>query len=260
MIPKILVPLVLAAVVGVQGAPGNATSPGFHASWAVVLERFVDERGLVDYEALRANRGDLDRYLAALRSHGPKSTPAQFASRETQLAYYLNAYNALTFDAVLDLGPRATTVWGITGSGYGFFELRKVELDGQRISLKALEDDLVRARFGDPRIHAALNCASLGCPRLPREPFLAETLDTQLEAAMREFVATPVGAVVDEKQRVIELSKIFDWFAEDFLVAERARGTANPTILDALDRWRETPFPRDFRVTYPDYDKRLNRQ
>lgn len=229
-----------------------------HDDWAAVLARVVDDQGLVDYEGLRGNRADLDRYLAALRANGPTTTPATFPTRADALAYYLNAYNALVFDAVLDLGPEVTTVWGTTGSGYGFFSLRKVEFDGQKLSLKALEDDLVRAQFGDPRIHAALNCASIGCPRLPREPFLPATLDAQLEAAMREFVASPRGVRLDPAARAIELSKIFDWFASDFLDAEKARGASAPTIVDAINRWRAEPLPKDWEVRYGEYDKRLN--
>jgi hypothetical protein len=225
-----------------------------------VLAAVVDEQGLVDYEALRANRADLDTYLATLRQQGPESNPNAFPTRDEALAYYLNAYNALVFDEVLALGPEATTVWGITGSGYGFFVRTKVELDGRSISLKALEDDLVRAQFQDPRIHAALNCASIGCPRLPREPFLPTTLDQQLGAAMREFATSDRGVRLDASTKTIELSKIFEWFAEDFLAAERTRGNPKPTILDAIDRWREQPLPRDWQVRYAEYDKRLNRR
>ncbi len=241
-------------------APVHPAVAFSHDAWARVLEAVVDEQGLVDYEALRDHRADLDSYLALLRAHGPESTPAAFPQRADALAYYLNAYNALVFDEVLALGPGATTVWGITGSGYGFFSLTKVELDGRSISLKALEDDLVRAQFQDPRIHAALNCASIGCPRLPREPFLPTTLDHQLDAAMREFVNSERGVRLDSESKTIELSKIFDWFADDFLGAERRAGNSEPTILDAIDRWRDEPLPRDWQVRYGEYDKRLNQR
>lgn len=251
---------ILTLLLATSFAPARAAEPFSHDAWGHVLAAVVDEQGMVDYEALRANRADLDAYLAQVRNHGPESTPATFPQRADALAYYLNAYNALVFDEVLALGPDATTVWGITGSGYGFFVRTKVELDGRSISLKALEDDLVRAQYEDPRIHAALNCASIGCPRLPREPFLPATLDHQLDAAMREFVASDRGVRLDPATKTIELSKIFEWFAEDFLSAERRAGNPKPTSLDAIDRWRVEPLPRDWQVRYGEYDKRLNRR
>ncbi|MCK7489905.1 MAG: DUF547 domain-containing protein [Anaerotruncus sp.] len=150
---------------------------------------FVDEKGRVDYEALARDRAGLDAWLGRLVRQGPKSTPALFPQRNDKLAYYVNAYNALVFQGVLSRGPEKESVWkGGLVSGYSFFVAMKVRLDGETWSLKALEDDLIRKDFADPRIHAALNCASIGCPRLPREAFVPEKLDAQLDAAMREFV------------------------------------------------------------------------
>lgn len=131
----------------------------------------------------------LDSWLARLARQGPKSEPSLFPERNDRLAYYVNAYNALVFQGVLSRGPEKESVWkGGLFSGYSFFVSMKVRLDGETWSLKALEDDLIRKGFADPRIHAALNCASIGCPRLPREAFVPEKLEAQLDAAMREFV------------------------------------------------------------------------
>ena len=147
---------------------GPATSAAMAFSyddWQAVLEAHVDDKGFVDYDGLRADRAALDRFLGQLRTQGPTTTPELFPSREDQLAYYINAYNALVFEGVLGLDADASTVWGFSKTGYGFFVKMKVEFDGQKMSLKKLEDDLVREGFKDPRIHAALNCASADCPR-----------------------------------------------------------------------------------------------
>ncbi|MCB1055320.1 MAG: DUF547 domain-containing protein, partial [Acidobacteria bacterium] len=154
--------------------PGSPTFS--HADWAMVLERFVDDRGRVDYEGLAKHREDLDRYLASVRAVSPDSNPDLFADDDAALAYYLNAYNAMVFAGVLAKGPDIDSVWGWTGTGAGFFVGMDITIGGKKTNLKKLEDDVVRARFHDPRVHAALNCASLGCPRLPREPFLGESL------------------------------------------------------------------------------------
>ncbi len=206
-----------------------ATAEPFHARWTAVLSRFVDDRGQVDYAALAKDRGDLDAYLARLASEGPRSTPAAFPGRNERLAYYLNAYNALVFDGVLKRGPERESVWkGGLISGYSFFVRMKHRLDGVEVSLKALEDDTIRKEFADPRIHAALNCASRGCPRLPREAFSPSTLDAALDAAMTEFVSEERNVRIDPVSRTVFLSKIFDWFEKDFLDFETSRAPGTP--------------------------------
>ncbi len=232
-----------------------------HAEWTAVLERFVDAEGRVDYEALARDRAGLDSWLARLARQGPKSTPSLFPARNDRLAYYLNAYNALVFQGVLSRGPEKESVWkGGLVSGYSFFVSMKVRLDGETWSLKALEDDLIRKGFADPRIHAALNCASIGCPRLPRDAFVPERLDAQLDEAMREFVEEDRNVAADAARRSVTLSKIFDWFEKDFLDDERARGNAEPEIVDYVNRYRvsQPKLDRSFRVRYFDYDKRIN--
>ena len=221
----------------------------------------MDARGRVDYEALAKDRADLDRYLESVRRVSPRSRPDLFGARNDRLAYYLNAYNALVFEGVLARGPERVSVWkGGLVSGYAFFVGRKVVLGGEETSLKRLEDRWVRDGFGDPRIHAALNCASIGCPRLPQVPFEAANLDEQLAAAMAEFVSEARNVRVDDSGRTVTLSKIFDWFEEDFLAFERAKGSRDPRLADYVNRYRGAlpKLPREVRVRFFDYDKGLN--
>ena len=253
--------LVILAVLPADQAE-STTMDFSYDDWQEVLETFVDERGFVDYSGLREDRAALDRFLAQLREKGPGSTPDLFPEREDQLAYYINAYNALAFGGVLSLDPEASTVWGFSKTGYGFFARMKIDLDGQQMSLKKLEDDLVRTGFEDPRIHAALNCASVGCPRLPREPFLPETLDEQLDAAMREFVTEERNCSVDGNAGTVTLSKIFDWFRGDFESYEAKQGDGSGSLLDYINRYRsaDAQIPRDLKIKFLSYDKSLNRQ
>ena len=232
-----------------------------YEDWSRVLATFVTDEGRVAYGALAADPTELKAFLSRIASEGPKTTPERFPGRPDRLAYYLNAYNALVFDGVLKRGPESESVWkGGLVSGYSFFVGMKVRLDGGETNLKALEDKLIRKGFADPRIHAALNCASLGCPRLPREAFLPERLDEQLDGAMREFVEEERNVSVDAAGRTVTLSKIFDWFEDDFLDFEKAHGNANPVLLDYVNRYRtrETPIDRTFRVRFAPYDKRIN--
>ncbi|MDA8016350.1 MAG: DUF547 domain-containing protein [Thermoanaerobaculia bacterium] len=242
--------------------PAELGSSVHYDDWTRTLERFVDHEGLVDYEGLREDRAALDRFVDRVHRVSPRSHPQLFDSQEEALAFYINAYNALVFAEVLDLSPDVDTVWGRSGTGLKFFVRNKVVVGGEKLSLKKLEDDWIRAEFGDPRIHAALNCASVGCPRLPREPFLPETLDAQLDAAMREFVANPRNANVSSDGSKVSLSKIFDWFRGDFLDFERAQGRPDSTLVDYINRYRveSEQIPTGADVSFPAYDKRLNRQ
>lgn len=233
-----------------------------YGDWQDVLESFVDEKGFVDYEGLQADREALDRFLEQLQAKGPDSTPNLFPTSNDRLAYYINAYNALTFEGVLGLDPDVSTVWGFSKTGYGFFVRMKVQLDGKETSLKKLEDDLVREGFKDPRIHAALNCASAGCPRLPREPFLPETLEEQLNAAMEEFVGEERNCSVDTAAGTATLSKIFDWFRKDFEEYPRPLGQGGGALIDYINRYRadDAQIPANFKIKFASYDKSLNRQ
>jgi hypothetical protein len=232
-----------------------------YADWNLVLEKFVDEKGRVDYEALAKDRAALDRFVAAVERTSPDAEPALFPARNDQLAYYLNAYNAWVFRGVLARGPETVSVWkGGLVSGYSFFVGMDIVLGGVKTNLKKLEDKTVRARYADPRIHAALNCASRGCPRLPRKAFEPATLDAELDAAMREFVSETRNVAVDAAARTVTLSKIFDWFEGDFLAFEKKQGRADPGLVDYVNRYRaaDAQVPRELRVRFAEYDKSLN--
>lgn len=114
----------------------------------------------------------------------------------------------------------------------------------------------------DPRVHAALNCASISCPRLPQEAFDPERLDEQLDDAISKFVSEARNVTVEPSSRTIWLSKIFDWFESDFLDYERAQGSRRPSVLGYINRYRApgSQLPHDYQVRYFKYDKGVNKQ
>lgn len=233
-----------------------------HDDWTSVLERFVDDHGLVDYLSLAADRAAFDRYVKAIGRTGPKTVPQRFPTREDQLAYYINAYNALVFRGVLDRGPKIESVWGFTTTGYDFFARQKYQVDGSRVSLHKLEKETIRAEFEDPRIHAALNCASLGCPRLPRRAFDPRQLDAELDAAMSEFVADERNCRLDLSAGTVILSKIFDWFRSDFETFEARQGNGDGGLITYVNRYRasDAKIPSGLTMKFFPYDKRLNKR
>ncbi|MDE2998607.1 MAG: DUF547 domain-containing protein [Gemmatimonadota bacterium] len=178
-----------------------------------MLGRYVDSRGWVDYAGIKAEPTDLRTILMRLREASPESHPAMFPERDDRLAYWLNAYNALVIAGVVNAYP-ATSVRDIHPQP-GFFKVFHV-VGGKSRSLDDIEHNIIRKEFGDPRIHAALNCGAASCPRLRPEVFLPDRLDEQLDAAVREFIRDPQHVRLDSSGGTLVLSKILDWFGSDF--------------------------------------------
>ena len=252
---------VLAAALLLAAAPARAA--GFsYDDWTKVLSRFVDAKGSVNYDALAKERGDFDRFVAAVEKTSPKSDPALFPTKNDQLAYWLNAYNAQVFKGVLARGPEKESVWkGGLISGYSFFVGMDIVLGGEKTHLKTLEDKTIREGFRDPRVHAALNCASKGCPRLPQAAFLPEKLDQQLDAGMAEFVSEKRNVTIDDAEKWVTLSKIFDWFSKDFLAYEESHGDPGGTQIEYVNRYRgaNPKIPKGYKIKFFEYDKSINK-
>lgn len=233
-----------------------------------VLASYVDEHGYVDYAGLKKNPIDLDTFIGQISQISPASHPALFPTREAKLAYWINAYNAWMLRLVVDHYP----VKKVTSIGlipHGVFLWRRIQLGGRKMSLRHLENEIIRKQFGDPRIHFALNCASIGCPRLPQEIFHPERLDEQLEAAAREFNNQDRYVRVEAASGRLVLSKIFDWYAKDFISEENGRSNRKVrkvTIQDYVWRYlsparrRKLAGMEKVHIVFRDYDWGLNDQ
>jgi hypothetical protein len=218
-------------------------------SWASVLEGFVDGRGRIDFESVRQQPDNLETYLDCVAAYGPLLSPQEFDSREKRLAYYLNAYNALAMRQVIDFGiPNALK--GLTW--LRFFRLSRIRVSGEHMSLYTLENEHIRTE-GDPRIHFALNCMAASCPRLPRKPFRADTLDQDLDRLTREFFAEPRNLNVDHENQTIRVTEVLDFFPEDFLAVA-------PALTDYVNRYTDIDIPSDYHIEFIEYDWRVNAQ
>ncbi len=195
----------------VSDADVKALTAFDYPDWTSITTTLVNDQGKVDYAKLKAGRGQLDHFVATLALVGPKTRPDLFATKESQLAYYINAYNALTMFNVINRYP---AIKSVTEDQLSFFVTTKFKLDGGETSLYDLENKIVRPTFKDPRVHFALNCASGGCPRLPNEPFLAGTVQAQLDRERNEFLHETRNVAVEGGKVV--LSNIFDWYKADF--------------------------------------------
>jgi hypothetical protein len=174
------------------------------ASWAVYaafLDGAVSAKG-VRYDILATRRPQLDMVLSGIAHAAPPT------DHDEQIAFYTDAYDALTLAVVLDAGP-PKSIMDVDGGKV--WDLRTFTVAGEKTTLNAIEAK-VRA-LGDPRVHAVLNCASKGCPPLPAKPIVADGLDAQLDAAAHGWVATNAYHL---EGSTVHLSRIFDWYGADF--------------------------------------------
>jgi hypothetical protein len=234
-----------------SGGPVVAHVPFSHGELALVLKRFVDAAGLVDYAALKGEPVHLERYSFLLARYSPDSHPEHFPTEADRLAYWVNAYNAGALKAVIHHYPIASVtdvappvpLRFVLPRLAGFFVFQRIELGGRGRSLHGLEK-LMRRRFDDPRVHFVLTCASMGCPRLLRRPLTAAGLEESLARATREFLGEQRNVRIDAAARTIHLSAMFDWYEKDFLRSVEREDTAHgkpteptePTLLRYLAR------------------------
>lgn len=215
-----------------------------HSAWDRVLKQRVNTFGEVDYAALKAAPESLDTYVRALAESSPDNRKDLFPARQAEIAYWINAYNALTIKAVV----RAYPVRSVRDLGrmYGFFRRKEHTLGGTAISLQSLEDDILRARYKDPRIHFAIVCASASCPLLDRDAFQGATLDADLDRVTRRFLGESRNVEIDARSNTASLSAIFDWYGKDF-----------DPLADFLARYGVT-LPAKARICYRPYGWSLN--
>ncbi len=210
-------------------APGQQVD---HKDWTVFLTRYVaaDAQGVnrVAYgQVSPADRARLSDYLADLQAVDPTRL-----TRDQQLAYWINLYNAVTVDVILENYPVASIRDIKDGPlSIGPWSRPLVQVAGQTLTLNDIEHRIIRPTFDDPRIHYALNCAAVGCPNLMNRAWQAETLERDFAAAERAYVNDPRGVRFDERGRLI-LSKIYIWFREDFGANEQAVLNYLQTVAD----------------------------
>lgn len=229
-----------------------------HAAFDAVLRRHATAAS-VDYAGIRAERAALDGYIAGLRAVSRETFDAW--PRAEQIAFLINAYNAIVIQQVIDNYPirrsvrpaalirPSNSVWQIDG----FFDQLKHRLLGRDLTLDQVEHEWLRAKLKEPRIHFALVCAARSCPPLRREAYRGHRLDQQLDDQARTFLNDR------ERNRFgtegAELSEIFKWFAEDF-GGERGLRHYLGRYLNAELARRFTSGRYDIR--YIDYDWTLN--
>ena len=220
-----------------------------HALFTEVLEKHAKGNEF-DYAALDKDPDKLGAYLVDLSE---VSRSEYNGWQETQRkAFLINLYNASTLKLIIDNYP----LKGIKDIGSPWKQ-KQVKIFGGAVSLDHIEHGMLRKDFNDPRIHFAINCASVGCPALRSEAFRAPVLDTQFGEQARKFLGDSSKNRVDAKGGVLYLSSIFDWFEGDFVKKSGAVEKFIAPYLSEADR--KAVLSGDLKIRHTDYDWSLNK-
>lgn len=225
-------------------------SPPSHDIWDQLTKKYVDNKGFVNYLGFKKDRAEFDKYLKTLSD----SKPSDKWSRNEQMAFWINAYNAFTVDLILqhypvksikDIGaaikiPFVNTPW----------DIKFIRIGGNKYDLNNLEHGILRKKFDDPRIHFAVNCASYSCPALRNEAYTAAKLDVQLDDAGRDFLNDKTKNKVSADNP--KLSKLFSWYKGDF--------TKKSSLITFLNKYSAIKINEKADIDNMNYDWTLNEQ
>ena len=234
-------------------------TPGFtnrpmdvdHTIWDRLLKKHVDEKGLVDYKGFKKEEGELKKYLDLLSRNPPT---AKWTKNE-QMAFWINAYNACTVQLILehyplksikDIGstikiPFVNTPW----------DIKFITIGGEKYDLNNIEHGILRKKYDDPRIHFALVCAARSCPRLRNEAYEPDRLIAQLEDNARDFLNNPTKNAITARQA--SLSKYFDWYKTDW-------NDKGKSVEYWVNQYANLKISKDTRISYLEYNWALNEQ
>jgi len=243
-----------------------------HSAWAALLKKHVvlvdaSKASQVRYGGFQQDRAQLKQYLETLSQ--VSAAEFQSWSKPQQLAFLINAYNAAAIEKVLTRYPNIRSIWDFGKLIGNPFKDRFIRLLGSEMSLDGIEHDTIRVdgAYNDPRIHFAVNCASVGCPMLREEPYVGDRLEAQLEEQTIRFLSDRTRNRFNPGTKALEVSKIFDsspWYGGDF-----RRGWKGYASLEAFfakyaqmlaDKPEDQQLIRDHKaaIKHLEYDWTLN--
>jgi hypothetical protein len=254
-------------------ASAQASFDHTHTAWDTLLRKHVklidDGKGRtnasqVDYKAFAQQRAVLAAYLQSLSA----VTPAQYAgwSKQQQYAFLANAYNAFTIEKILTRYPNLKSIRDFGTVIGNPWKDRFFTLLGQPQHLDGIEHETMRApgAFDDPRVHVAVNCASVGCPMLSNRAFTPDRIDTQLDELFTGFMSDRSRNRYNPQTRTAELSQIFDWYGKDFEKGHKGFSSVGDVVAKYAEQLADTPEDRaqlrtgKVPIRFLEYDWTLN--
>ena len=263
----VIVIAILWTMAGIQTLGADASVIPYDI-YSDVLQTAVDDRGLVDYESLKSDPSKLDALVEAIAAVVPESLES--LPEADRIAFWINAYNILTIEAVVDHYP-VKSIKDIGSFFQSVWDKLKFQAAGNEVTLNDIENKILRKKFDEPRIHMAINCASMSCPKLRREPYTGDKLDAQLDDQAKGFLSDAKNYRIDMQSVTVYLSSIFKWFGEDFVSkygSEAPRngiGKEEDAVLNFIDPYLDDVGQKilllpNLKINYLDYDWDLNKQ
>ena len=240
-----------------------------HAAWGTLLNKHVvlvqgGNAAQLRYAGMLAERRSLKAYLDGLSA--VSETEYRSWSKPQRLAFLINAYNAFTVELILSKYPDLASIKDLGSVFQSPWKRKFFTLLGSARTLDDIEHSMIRlpGAFDEPRIHVALVCASVGCPMLRNEAYLAERIETQLEDGMRRFLSDRTRNRFDTATGTLRVSKLFDWYGTDFAVGHAGFTSLAATFTKHAEHLADTPEAQarirsgDYRLEFLDYDWKLN--
>ena len=234
--------LVLIGMFALQSAAQNVVEHVSHKSWNALLSKHVTAEGKVNYDGFKSDIVNLDAYLKLI---GDNEAKPGWSNAEKK-AFWLNAYNAWTIKLVLERYP----VSSINDVSAKPWDKRFIKIGANTHTLNDIENKIIRRQFKDARIHFAINCAAISCPKLSNKAFTMLNVEKELGRLTKEFFKTENVKLAEKSA---QLSKIFEWYAEDFI-------NESETVLKYVERYSGMVFHPKVKVSYLDYNWKLNKQ
>lgn len=230
-----------------------------------LTRKYVDGRGLVNYAGLKSELPALKTFIDQISAVSPESHSQLFPDGGEQLRYWMTAYNAWVLYIATSEYPSKSALWNFVG----LFRNRDIRIGGRASSLEEVEHKIIRKRYREPRIHFYINCAAASCPALQQGAIPPGKTFDVLDQAAKRFINDTKHVKYDPAAKKLYLSKIFDWFSNDFLTyLKEKKGIPQPHIsqyilmyLDgpARDALQNTPV-KEISISYFSYNKSLNEQ
>ncbi|WP_439883378.1 DUF547 domain-containing protein [Pontibacter sp. MBLB2868] len=233
-IPVLALPSFAASV------PVAVQENNFYNTASGLLKKYV-KNGLVNYKELQKDKATLDRLVQQIGSYDLNK-----ASKSEKKAFYLNAYNLLVLQQVLAHYPLKSVM-----DVNGFFDKQQFKVAGERLTLNELEKKKLLIPYNDARIHFALVCAASSCPPLLNEAYTPQQVELQLQQQARQTLRNPHFIRINQREKTVLISEIFKWYEPDFLAEA-------PAVTAYINKFRSTPLPENYKVSYYTYDWSLN--